>query len=129
MTTHRGSCHCGAVALEVEGEPSDLESCSCSICRRTAFVHWYVSPDRFRLLTPESELFDYQFGTHTSHNFFCRTCGVTPFRRPRSDPDKIAVNVRCLEGVSLDAYPVREFDGRDWEASYRATRGSRGDEG
>jgi hypothetical protein len=34
---------------------------------------------------------------------------------PRSDPDKIDVNVRCIDGIDLAALPVREFDGRNWE--------------
>ena len=34
---------------------------------------------------------------------------------PRSDPDKIDVNVRCLEGVDLAALRVDPFDGANWE--------------
>lgn len=115
MSIQRGSCHCGAVRFEAEGELQGLEICNCSYCARAGFVHWYVAPERFRVLAGEDVLVDYQFGTHTSHNLFCPTCGVTPFRRPRSDPDKIDVNVRCLEGVDADALATRAFDGRNWE--------------
>jgi GNAT superfamily N-acetyltransferase len=34
---------------------------------------------------------------------------------PRSDPDKISVNVRCLEGVDPDALAIDAFDGTHWE--------------
>jgi len=34
---------------------------------------------------------------------------------PRSDPDKIDVNVRCLEGVDADRIPADAFDGAHWE--------------
>ena len=88
MPTYAGSCHCGAVRIEVTGEPRDLVACNCSICIRTAYIHWEVSPDAFRLLTPESALEDYQFGTHTSHNYFCRRCGISPFRRSRTAPKR-----------------------------------------
>ncbi|MGH0028950.1 MAG: GFA family protein [Myxococcota bacterium] len=118
----RGACHCGAIAFEVDGEPEGLESCTCSICRRTGFVHWYVEPGRFRLLGSDETLATYRFGTRTALNHFCRVCGVAPFRRPRSDPDKIAVNVRCLEGVDLADLPVTEFDGRNWEEAYARLR-------
>jgi hypothetical protein len=40
---------------------------------------------------------------------------VHPFYVPRSDPDKIDVNARCLDGVDLAAIPVKTFDGRHWE--------------
>ncbi|MBW2234823.1 MAG: GFA family protein [Deltaproteobacteria bacterium] len=119
MPIQRGSCHCGAVRFEAEGELQGLEVCNCSYCARAGFVHWYVAPERFRVLAGEDTLVDYQFGTHTSHNLFCPTCGVTPFRRARSDPRQIDVNVRCLEGVDADALPTRPFDGRDWEQGMR----------
>jgi len=34
---------------------------------------------------------------------------------PRSDPDKIDVNVRCLEGVDVGALAIESFDGANWE--------------
>jgi hypothetical protein len=123
MPVYRGACHCGAIRFEAEGTLEGLEACNCSLCRRTAFVHWYVSPDRFRQLSGEAELATYRFGTHTATHHFCRVCGVSPFRWPRSDPGRIALNARCLEGVDLAALPVSEFDGRHWEEAYRRTRG------
>ena len=117
MTTQFGSCHCGNVRFEVDGDPEDLEVCNCSLCARGGYVQWYVSPDSFRLLTPEENLATYRFGTMTSLNHFCRDCGMAPFRVPRSDPDKIAVNVRCLEGVDAESLSVERFDGQHWEAA------------
>jgi hypothetical protein len=76
-----------------------------------------------RLLTPWDNLSLYEWGSRTAKDYFCRTCGVLPFRRP-SDPtprelregvlpfDGWAVNVRCLEGIDLDALPVRRIHGR-----------------
>ena len=48
---------------------------------------------------------------------------VPRFRVPRSDPDKLVVNVRCLDGVGTSSLPIRRFDGREWEAAMRAERG------
>jgi hypothetical protein len=120
MQIHRGSCHCGAIAFEVDGDIGGVETCNCSICIRTGFVHWYVEPERFRLVTPAATLATYVFGTFTAKNHFCRVCGIAPFRRARSDPHKVDVNVRCLEGVDLSAIATREFDGRNWEAALAA---------
>jgi hypothetical protein len=115
VPTHRGGCHCGAVRFEVDGEIEAPDVCNCSICTKTAYVHWEVPPERFRLLTPEDAIRDYRFGTMTSRNLFCATCGISPFRRPRTDPGLIDVNLRCLEGVDADAFEARPFDGRNWE--------------
>lgn len=115
MSLHRGSCHCGAIRFEVEGEITGVEVCNCSICSRTAYLHWYVPPERFRLLTPRESIETYRFHTRVAQHHFCRRCGISPFRVARSDPDKIDVNVRCLEGVELAGLPVTRFDGRRWE--------------
>ena len=112
MPIQRGSCHCGRVSFEVEGELEGLEVCNCSYCARAGYLHWYVAPDRFRLRSGDDVLRSYQFGTFTSRNHFCGVCGISPFRRPRSDPDKVDVNVRCLEGVDLDELTIKPFNGR-----------------
>ena len=117
MPTYSGSCHCDSIRFEVTGRIEELVTCNCSICARTAYIHWEVAPEQFQLLTPDTAIQDYQFGTRTSHNTFCRRCGISPFRRSRTSPDTIDVNVRCLEGVDLGQLDVAEFDGRSWDAT------------
>ena len=119
MPSYRGSCHCGAVRFEVEGEILVAEVCNCSICSMTAYIHWMAPPERFRLLAGEGALADYRFGTRVARNLFCRDCGISPFRRARSDPDMIDINLRCVEGIDLDAVAVRTFDGQHWEEAMR----------
>ncbi len=125
MPTYRGGCHCGRVAYEVEGELRRVSECNCSICTKKGYLHWIVERDRFRLLTPESALATYQFNTKTARHFFCPTCGIASFYVPRSDPDKIDVNVRCIEGVDFLALEIDRFDGQNWEAAQEAHRGAR----
>ena len=115
MPTYRGSCHCGAIRYEVDGELDDLDVCNCSICVRSAYIHWGVDPEHFRLLTPWSAIGTYEFGTRTAKHHFCRTCGISPFRVSRSEPGKITVNARCLEGVDPETLSVTRFDGVRWE--------------
>ena len=124
MARHRGSCHCGAVRFEFEGAIHSAEVCNCSICSRTGYLHWYAAPDQFRLVSGEDELSDYRFGTRVARNLFCRTCGVSAFRRARSDPDKIDINLRCVEGLDLDALEIAHFDGLHWEDAMRSRGGS-----
>jgi hypothetical protein len=109
---YHGGCHCGAVAFEVEGELREVEQRNCSICTRKAYLHWFVPPESFRLLTGKEALTTYSFNTGVARHYFCARCGVAPFYVPRSDPDKIDVNVRCLDDVDLDALMIRSFDGR-----------------
>jgi hypothetical protein len=112
---YRGGCHCGRIAFEVEGTLEEVSECNCSICTKKAYLHWMVAPERFRLLTPRANLATYTFNTHVAQHYFCAVCGVAPFYIARSDPDKIDINVRCVDGIQFDKLRLRRFDGRNWE--------------
>jgi hypothetical protein len=103
----------------VDGPIESVEECNCSICAKKGYLHWIVSPERFRLLTPAAELATYTFNTGTAKHHFCPRCGVAAFYIPRSAPDKIDVNLRCVEKVDLDKLSVSCFDGRNWETAIR----------
>jgi hypothetical protein len=119
MPAYRGSCHCGRVAFEVTGRLRRVSNCNCSICSKKGYLHWIVPRAAFRLLTPATALATYTFNTGVARHHFCKVCGIAAFYIPRSDPDKIDVNVRCLEGVEIARLRVDRFDGRNWEAAYR----------
>lgn len=119
---YAGGCHCGAVLFEVRGAPARATDCNCSIRAKKGFLHWIVEKDRFRLLTPEGALSEYRFGTGAARRLFCKTCGVASFYIPRSHPDGVDVNLRCVEGVDLAKVPIEPFDGRNWDKSIGTLR-------
>ena len=112
---YTGSCHCGNVKFEAEGEPiASVLSCNCSICQRLGSLLWFVPRDRFTLKTPEDNAGTYLFNKHLIRHRFCNTCGVEPYAEgsaPNGQP-MAAVNVRCIEGIDLAAIPVNAYDGR-----------------
>ena len=110
----RGSCHCGRIAFEVEGEPSEVMECNCSICSRKGSLLWFVPRERFRLSTPESNYGTYTFNKHVIKHHFCPVCGIHPFAEApdRSGKPMAAINTRCLEGLDLSSLKVKKFDGR-----------------
>jgi hypothetical protein len=103
------------VRFRVTATLDRLVDCNCSVCTRKGFIHLIVAPQYFELVAGGDDLVLYQFNTKTARHQFCRVCGIHPFYVPRSDPDKIDVNVRCLEGVELSALTIAPFDGRHWE--------------
>lgn len=113
---YAGGCHCGAVRFEVEA-PEEIESrhCNCSICSMSGFLHLIVPKSKFRLLSGEEDLLEYTFNTGMARHLFCGTCGVKSYYIPRSNPDGIDVNVRCLEPQPARV-TITEFDGQNWEA-------------
>ncbi len=118
LVTHRGGCHCGAVAFEVEAPARvTVSECNCSICRMTGFLHLIVPHGRLRLLRGADVLAEYRFNTGTARHLFCRRCGVKSFYVPRSNPDGYSVNLRCLERATIAAVIIEPFDDDDRAAA------------
>lgn len=111
---YKGSCHCGRIAFEVEGEIEGALACNCSICQRKGSLLWFVPREQLRLLTADSEASTYTFHKHVIKHRFCPTCGMHPYAEgtDRTGSAVAAINLRCLEGIDLAAIPVQNFDGR-----------------
>jgi hypothetical protein len=110
---YKGSCHCGKIAYEVEGELKQVTECNCSICRRRGYLLWFVPRTSVHLDMPEAELATYTFNKHRIRHHFCPTCGSAPFGMGEGKDGKlmVAVNVRCLEGVDVASLQINKFDG------------------
>ena len=94
------------------------------MCEKRADLQLIVSSGDFEILRGESDLTLYQFNTGVARHRFCRICGIHPFNIPRSNPDAVAVNVRCLDQPHLDGWSVENFDGENWEQSIEGLRAS-----
>jgi len=116
MVTHRGGCHCGRIRFEVDA-PANLElsDCNCSICAMTGYLHLIVPKSAFRLVQGEEQLTDYRFNTGVAKHFFCSHCGIKSFYVPRSHPDGVSVNARCLDPETIISTVVIPFNGQNWE--------------
>ena len=81
----------------------------------SGFLHLIVPASRFRLLSGADELSEYTFNTGVAKHRFCRVCGVKSFSIPRSNPDGVDVNVRCLDPGTVRSMRIEAFDGQNWE--------------
>ena len=124
LVKHTGGCHCGRVRFEVMA-PAAIEvgECNCSMCGKTGYLHLVVKKDRFKLLSGEDALSNYQFNTKTAKHYFCSHCGIKSFYVPRSHPDGYSVNARCLDEGTVSGMTYRKIDGRNWEKHYPEGRG------
>jgi hypothetical protein len=107
MTTHSGSCLCGAVAFEVTGELRNAIGCHCGQCRKTTGHYMAATAakhDRFRL-TREDGLDWYQ-SSDTAKRGFCRICGSTLFWQG-DGRDYVAIAAGSLDaptGIRLEGH-------------------------
>lgn len=109
-----GGCHCGAVRYTVRADLDMVIACNCSICSKRGWLLSFAPASAFTLEQGEGNLTDYQFNKNVIHHLFCTTCGTASFGRG-TGPDgseMVAINVRCLDGVDLDALTVTKIDGK-----------------
>lgn len=121
--THRGGCHCGKVRFEVHAPARlRLSLCNCSICSMVGYEHLKVEKSAFVLLQGKDALSEYRFNTGIARHYFCSHCGIKSFYVPRSHPDCISVNARCLDPDTVTSVSHKPFDGRNWEANIDSLR-------
>jgi hypothetical protein len=111
---YRGSCHCGRLAFEFEGEIASVVSCNCSICSKKGSLLTFMPREALHVLAAEGDIGTYTFNKHHIQHRFCPRCGIHPWgegRAPDGTP-MAAVNVRCIEDFDLSAVTVQTFDGR-----------------
>jgi len=119
LRTYEGGCHCERVRFRITADLDNVIICNCSICTKKGIIHLIVPPEHFELLCGKDDLMTYTFNTGVAKHTFCRHCGIHPFYVPRSDPDKIDVNARCIDDIDLTALEPHHFDGKHWEDAVR----------
>lgn len=120
LETREGGCHCGRVRFRARVDLDLLSQCSCTVCVKKGILHLPVFPADFQLLRGKDALTVYIFETGVARHPFCSHCGMHPFYVPRSQPDKVSVNARCLDGIDGPSLrSTRFFDGKHWEDAQR----------
>lgn len=117
-----GGCHCGAVRYRVTVRSRNAVECNCSICAKKGYLHLIVAEEDFELLRGADAIKTYTFGSHTAKHHFCSRCGVHSYYRPRSHPEHVDINIRCLDGVEPSDFRYYSFDGLNWEDSVEELR-------
>jgi hypothetical protein len=111
--SYEASCHCGAVAVEVQGDiPTEAISCNCSHCRRKGFLLAFVPRDQAQVIRGEDHLIEYRFNKKVIAHQSCRTCGVQAFAEgPGPNGPMAMINLRCVPEADLQALKINHFDG------------------
>lgn len=115
LILYQGGCHCGEVRFQVTVAHLQAIDCNCSICRKKGFLHLIVPKENFCLIKGKDSLSTYTFNTHQARHTFCQICGIHSFYYPRSHPDGVDVNLRCLDGDVITDFEIVPFDGQNWE--------------
>jgi hypothetical protein len=109
-----GSCHCGDLSYTLAGDaPTGAMACNCSICRRKGYLLHFAPADALTLHGKAEAASVYQFNHHNIRHTFCKTCGCAPYGGGTGPDGKemAAINLRCADGIDLDALQIEQFDG------------------
>ena len=115
LQVHSGGCQCGRVRYEVEMDIGEVISCNCSRCGRLGSLLAFAPAGQFKLLSGSADLTKFEFNKHMIEHQFCSTCGIQSFAmgtHPKTGAKMAAINVRCVDGVEVDALKVNKVDGR-----------------
>ena len=105
----KGSCHCGAVRIEVPRAPDWVGSCNCSLCSKTGWLVAYYPGEE---VSVEGETVAYVWGDRMIGIHHCPTCGVGTHWKtlgedfgnarkeavPNSSISRMGVHARLLDG-------------------------------
>ncbi|MBC3764649.1 GFA family protein [Neptunicella marina] len=109
-----GSCHCGNIRYQADGEFGDLLSCNCSICSKRGSLLWFIPRSNLSVSTPDKPLSTYTFNSHKIKHHFCPVCGCAPFGEGEDGKGNsmAAINARCVDNVDLSQFKINHFDGK-----------------
>lgn len=114
----KGSCLCGAVTYEVDGEPGPIIHCHCQTCRKThgsAFSSVMpVSREHFRWVAGEEGLKAIE-SSPGKFRRFCSNCG-SHIVAERLDQPNVLLRLGCLD-TEIQETPkahIWRSDGASW---------------
>ncbi|MFT3906065.1 MAG: GFA family protein [Steroidobacteraceae bacterium] len=116
---HKGSCLCGAVHYEIDGELGALYFCHCTRCRKangSAFLAGApFDADKLRIVSGQEYLADYESSPGV-HRIFCRQCGSPLFSRRPGPPVMMRLRVGSLDTPLPDKAQAHIFyaDKAEW---------------
>jgi hypothetical protein len=108
-----GTCHCGAVRIELPIRPEKATVCNCSLCRRLGALWAYYDVGAVQIMGHPEHTDGYIWGDRTLRTVRCRHCGcITHWEPLDARPGgHMAVNVRNFDPEALGDLRIRRFDG------------------
>ena len=110
---YTGSCHCGGIKFEVEGDFHEGLQCNCSLCSRKGSLLGFVPAEKLTLLTPRERMATYTFNKHHIQHHFCPTCGIHPLAEAKDGVPHRVHQLELAAGGGSDGAGGREDGGRE----------------
>ncbi|MFT5506676.1 MAG: hypothetical protein ACI845_004369 [Gammaproteobacteria bacterium] len=116
MPMYSGSCHCGSIKFEFEGDEITAGlRCTCSICSRKGamMTPQAVPNDKIKLEVEGDNLGLYEFDSKVAKHYFCKTCGIFTHNETLRMPGHGRFNPGCIDNLDTSDFEVKIFDGKN----------------
>ncbi len=102
---YNGSCLCGQIRFEVDGEIDSIVHCHCSLCRKASgsayATNGFVDTTAFRITSGEALLGRFE-STPGRYRRFCTGCGSPIFSTNEQDPGRIRIRVGAIDSDIIE---------------------------
>ena len=105
-----GSCLCGGVKYEINGEITAVTNCHCSLCRKmsgSAFASGATIPASSFVFTSGENLLKQWESSPGYQRVFCGRCGSPILKRKIKEPENLRLRVGTLDtdpGVTMSKH-------------------------
>jgi hypothetical protein len=110
-----GTCHCGAIRIDVPRSPTELTNCNCSLCRRVGALWAYYDVAEVTVHGHPEHTEGWIQGDRTLSTVRCRTCGCVTHWEPIGElpGTRMGVNMRQFDPAEVGKVRIRLFDGAE----------------
>jgi hypothetical protein len=107
---HKGSCLCGSVSFEVDGDLRPPDACHCSKCRKQS-GHYWASTDvpRSAVTIHGDEHVKWYQSSEKVQRGFCSNCGSFLFWQPIRRKDTLAIAMGAFDGPTGTSLKMHIF--------------------
>lgn len=117
----KGSCLCGGIRYEIDGEITRIGLCHCAMCRKASGTAYAANAPvplaQFRLIAGEELLTAYA-SSPGKQRYFCERCGAPIYSRSEKYPDLLRIRIGALDSPTNHRPDYHfMFDSKaDWES-------------
>ncbi len=106
MTQNTGTCHCGEIAIEVNGEPQQSLLCYCNDCKKinggSRLTGAVYAKDAVNVKKGIPKKYIYEGGKGKIESFFCGGCGTPLYAYPHAHDEVVIVRVNSIDHFTFE---------------------------
>ncbi|EJC6798680.1 GFA family protein [Vibrio parahaemolyticus] len=97
---YKGSCLCGSIQFELEGNVTDIIHCHCSLCRKASgsayATNGFINAQDLKLTDQDNTLTFYE-SSEGRRKYFCKSCGSPIYSSNAQSPERYRLRLGTLD--------------------------------